>query len=301
MPDFVLSRFLTVGCLVTVFAVMTVLAHRTKVHAHWIRVIGLGVSCALLASAWWINTTSFEMAAFPAQAFSIILFVALGVFYAAAVMRSQSVVRWAGALAACLLAVIGLVMDAILASHTTDVAFSFAICLLSVNFLGHLLRARVNQALLRAPKAAADNSASQSLCSLLTQHPDWAQNQDFCKTVAGVLCLKTQVLTILRALLPHCTIRDSKESTQTIARPVPASVIFSVAKLCQIITAEIRSEGDIQVVVSIDAAGIHITLEAPNTHNIRSESLKGLSNLDIDALQTHVDDQSVNIAFGYRF
>ena len=95
MPDFVLSRFLTVGCLVTVFAVMTVLAHRTKVHAHWIRVIGLGVSCALLASAWWINTPSFEMAAFPAQAFSLILFVALGVFYAAAVMRSQSVVRWA--------------------------------------------------------------------------------------------------------------------------------------------------------------------------------------------------------------
>ena len=120
MPDFVLSRFLTVGCLVTVFAVMTVLAHRTKVHAHWIRVVGLGVSCALLASAWWINTPSFEMAAFPAQAFSLILFVALGVFYAAAVMRSQSVVRWAGALAACLLAVIGLVMDAILASHTTD-------------------------------------------------------------------------------------------------------------------------------------------------------------------------------------
>ena len=123
------------------FAVMTVLAHRTKVHAHWIRVIGLGVSCALLASAWWINTPSFEMAAFPAQAFSLILFVALGVFYAAAVMRSQSVVRWAGALAACLLAVIGLVMDAILASHTTAVRSSFASVFLCVPFLRSLLPA----------------------------------------------------------------------------------------------------------------------------------------------------------------
>ncbi len=301
MPDFVLSRFLTAGCLVAVFAVMTVLAHRTKVHAHWIRVIGLGVSCALLASAWWINTTSFEMAALPAQAFSLVLFVALGIFYAAAVMRSQSAVRWAGALAACLLAVIGLVMDAILASHTTDVAFSFAICLLSVNFLGHLLRARVNQALLRAPKAATDNFASQSLCSLLTHHPDWAQNPDFRQTVGSVLCFKEQVLIILRALFPRCSFDDSKDSTQKIARPVPASVIFSVADLCQIIMAEICSKGNIQITVSIDAAGLHITIDAPNTHNIRSESLKGLSNLDIDALQTHVDDQSINIAFGYRF
>ena len=103
------------------------MAHRTKVHAQLTRMIGLGIACALITCAWWINTSTFQTLNFASQSLSSLLFFVIGIIYSGAVMHSQSAVRWAGAFAACLLVIVGFVLDALYHARTTDVAIAFAV------------------------------------------------------------------------------------------------------------------------------------------------------------------------------
>ena len=79
------------------------------------------------------------------------VFALLALFYSRCVLQSRSVWRWAGALAAIILLAVALVIDFMADARTRDIAITLAIIVLGTNFLGHLIRARINQMLLRAP------------------------------------------------------------------------------------------------------------------------------------------------------
>lgn len=85
-----LLRLLGLSGLVIAFCLMTVLVHRTKVHAHVTRMLGLGMACALISCTWWINTPTFQTLSVGAQSFSSLLFFAIGIAYSGAVMHSRS-------------------------------------------------------------------------------------------------------------------------------------------------------------------------------------------------------------------
>lgn len=302
MSDFILCRLLTIAGLVLSFCIMTVLAHRTEVHAHKTRVLGLGLASALLSWCWWVNTQSFAEAAWTARGISLAFFLCLSIFYSAAVLQSRSILRWAGAVAACLLVLIGLVLDAFLNSKTSDVAIGFAISLLSVNFLGHLLRARVNQALLRFNRQP-DQSAQlvTHLSSLLTHHPELQNDPDFLATTRTLQIKGTKVLsTLFKCLLDNRVTLTGVTVDRSNIKRIPVHSVLNAAQVCRKIITFTHIE-DAQLTVKVTLGGLLLDLNASNKAMITQQALKPLYKLEADSFQTQVNDQHICISWGCRF
>ena len=297
MTAFVLERLLTVFFLVSAFALTTVMAHRTKVHAHLTRVIGLGVACAFLSWTWWINTETFSELNVFAQSLSLTLFLAICLSYSAVVMRSQSVIRWAGAFAACILVATGFVLDALYDSRTTDVAFALAAGLLSINFLGHLLRARVNQALLRSPKSRTDDKTWQSLFSLLREKPELTVNEHFLDCLRPLSLTNDQARELTEMLTGfEVRIQPSKAKQKVAAR-----ALLSVCAISQRIVRLCALTESVRLDITQAQEGLHLKLSAKNSRSLSGKDLNCLVNLDVDSLQTAADPQTITIVFGYRY
>lgn len=297
MTLFVLERLLTVFFLVCAFALTTVMAHRTKVHAHLTRVIGLGAACALLSWAWWINTDTFSRLNLIAQSLSLILFLVICLSYSAAVMRSQSVIRWAGAFAACILVAAGFILDTLYESRTTDVAFALAAGLLSINFLGHLLRARVNQALLRSPKSRTDNKTWQALLSLLREKPELIGNEHFLDCLRP-LSLTDDQARELTEMLTGFEVRIQPSKTE---QKVAARTLLSVCAISRKIVRLCALTESVTLDIAQAQEGLHLKLSAKNSRSLSVKDLKCLANLEVDSLQTSADPQTITIVFGYRY
>lgn len=297
MTAFVLERLLTVFFLVSAFALTTVMAHRTKVHAHITRVIGLGIACALLSWAWWINTETFSQLNVFAQGLSLTLFLAICLSYSAAVMRSQSVIRWAGAFAACILVAAGFILDTLYDSRTTDVAFALATGLLSINFLGHLLRARVNQALLRSPKSRTDDKTWQALLSLLREKPELIGSERFLDCLRP-LSLTDDQARELSEMLTGFEVRMQSGNTK---QKVAARALLSVCAISQKIVQLCALTEPITLDITPAQEGLHLKLCSPNSHSLTGKDLNCLANLEVDSLQTSADPQTITIVFGYRY
>lgn len=290
-----LLRLLGLSGLVIAFCLMTVLAHRTKVHAHVTRMLGLGMACALISCTWWINTPTFQTLSVGAQSFSSLLFFAIGIAYSGAVMHSRSVLRWAGAFVACLLVIVGFILDALYHSQTTDVAIAFAIDLLSVNFLGHLLRARVNQALLRSPRKMADDVSFESFAQLIKKFPELSHDENFtlCLKPIGFSATQTEKLLKDVLALKDCKVEVSFEN------PIPAASLLHLCSLYKEVSHKV------EVVIHTlsltqNQSGLHLTLTASNTIGLTQESLKALFQLQADSVQTHADENEIRILLGIR-
>lgn len=298
MSEFLTQRLLAVLCLSIAFCLMTVLAHRTKVHADLTRTLGLGIACALTSCSWWVNTITFSELTLSTKIFSIVLFLGIGLTYSGAVIHSRSILRWAGAFAACLLLIISFLIDALYSSYTTDITIAFAISLLSINFFGHLLRARVNQALLRGPKLINQNPVSVlSLLSLLRRHPKLTEDKDFITSV-GQLNLTTQeAIELLKNQFTIDTHILNFPTNGTIA----LRTLLNVCLLCKQILRTICFKPDTTLSFSYMKDGIHVQILAPNHLSFTQNDLKPLYKLDADSLRVSVDRDNLNISLGYRF
>ena len=293
-----LFRFLGLSTLVIAFCLMTVMAHRTKVHAQLTRMIGLGIACALITCAWWINTSTFQTLNFASQSLSSLLFFVIGIIYSGAVMHSQSAVRWAGAFAACLLVIVGFVLDTLYHAQTTDVAIAFAIDLLSVNFLGHLLRARVNQALLRSPqKTSLADVSFEALSRLMKKFPQLSQEEDFVSCLKSIDCSSHQAKVFLNDVLAlkNCTVKVHFDNT------IPAQALLNLSGLYREVLHQVKGLEVSTFSLTKKQSSLHLTLIASNRIALTHEDLSPLFHLQADCIQTHVDEKEIRILLGMRF
>ncbi len=188
-----ITFLLCVGSVAITFAITTVLAHRTHPHARHERVLGLGLAIALVTLCAWHASNLLTPFSALVQGVLSITAVLVCVGYSYIVLESRSILRYAGVSLAIVLWIMALGCDALVSSHYLPWATSLVAITASINFLGHLLRARVNKALLRAPKEArlhAPNVQNIEMAHhavrLFLDNPVLAQSVDGQKILDGI-------------------------------------------------------------------------------------------------------------------
>lgn len=278
------------------FAVLTILAHRTHPQAKKTFTVGLAVTTAIAGLLWWSTSPSFATLSITGQAISVTLFIVLSLGYSQCVLQSRSALRWAGAFAAVILLIVSLTIDIITGARTRDVAISIGIILLGTNFLGHLIRARINQMLLRVPSGAKENAKIAATLSLIKTSAGIVGTDALDTLTTDIVVAPKRIATVVYDILS--ALHVSRATAETIDIEAKASAkmhdLIYVARIACAIKNLTQETFRISVNETDIAFSIQNTLST-QTIEALSRTLYGLA---VDAVE--VSDEQINARFRKR-
>lgn len=278
------------------FAVLTILAHRTNPRAKQTFTLGLTLTMAILGLLWWCTSLSFGVLPITSKILSAGVFALLALFYSHCVLQSRSVWRWAGALAAIILLAVALVIDFMADARTRDIAITLAIIVLGTNFLGHLIRARINQMLLRAPGGLKEEAKVAATLSLIKENPNLATSDALDTLTTDIVVTQKDVATVVKAILQLLSMSPDTTATIDINVKVAAKMhdliyVARIAKAFKDITQEKLS-------ITVNETDIAFSIQNTLSTQAIEDLSRALYGLAVDAVE--VSDEQINTRFRKR-
>lgn len=278
------------------FAVLTILAHRTNPRAKQTFTLGLTLTMAILGLLWWCTSPSFGVLPITSKILSAGVFALLALFYSRSVLQSRSVWRWAGALAAIILLAVALVIDFMADARTRDIAITLAIIVLGTNFLGHLIRARINQMLLRAPGGLKEDAKVAATLSLIKENPNLATSDALDTLTTDIVVTQKDVATVVKAILQLLSMSPDTTATIDINVKVAAKMhdliyVARIAKAFKDITQEKLS-------ITVNETDIAFSIQNTLSTQAIEDLSRALYGLAVDAVE--VSDEQINTRFRKR-
>lgn len=278
------------------FAVLTILAHRTNPRAKQTFTLGLTLTMAILGLLWWCTSPSFGVLPITSKILSAGVFALLALFYSRCVLQSRSVWSWAGALAAIILLAVSLVIDFMADARTRDIAITLAIIVLGTNFLGHLIRARINQMLLRAPGGLKEEAKVAATLSLIKENPNLATSDALDTLTTDIVVTQKDVATVVKAILQLLSMSPDTTATIDINVKVAAKMhdliyVARIAKAFKDITQEKLS-------ITVNETDIAFSIQNTLSTQAIEDLSRALYGLAVDAVE--VSDEQINTRFRKR-
>ncbi len=278
------------------FAVLTILAHRTNPRAKQTFTLGLTLTMAILGLLWWCTSPSFGVLPITSKILSAGVFALLALFYSRCVLQSRSVWRWAGALAAIILLAVALVIDFMADARTRDIAITLAIIVLGTNFLGHLIRARINQMLLRAPSGLKEEAKVAATLSLIKENPNLATSDALDTLTTDIIVTQKDVATVVKAILQLLSMSPDTTATIDINVKVAAKMhdliyVARIAKAFKDITQEKLS-------ITVNETDIAFSIQNTLSTQAIEDLSRALYGLAVDSVE--VSDEQINTRFRKR-
>ncbi len=309
-----LTFLLCVGSVGITFAITTVLAHRTHPHARHERVLGLGFAVALVTLCAWIASDLLSSLTVLTQGVLTVTAVLICVGYAYIVLESRSILRYAGVGLATLLWLVALASDAFSTSNYLPWATSLVGVTASINFLGHLLRARVNKALLRAPKEArlrAPNVQEKELAyhcvRLFLDNPALAQSVDGQKVLEGLSISSDDLPVLISRLMKDFAgdiALEENVSDITIKKTYFLSALYPLIAIWAHVFDETRSlVKTYRYHLSFDTENIWLDIDGQTQEttafNVRALK-KYIYDQSADLVDVELKDKELHVRIGYR-
>ena len=309
-----LTFLLCVSSVAITFAITTVLAHRTHPHARHERVLGLGFAIALVTLCAWIASDLLSPLSELTQGVLTVTAVLICVGYAYVVLESRSILRYAGVGFAIVLWLVALASDAFSASNYLPWATSLVGVTASINFLGHLLRARVNKALLRAPKEArlrAPNVRGQELAyhsvRLFLDNPTLAQSVDGQKILEGLTLSSDDLPALISRLMKDFAgdiPLEENVSDITIKKTYFLSALYPLIAIWAHVFKETRPlVQSYRYHLSFDAENIWLDIDGQtqDSNELDTRALKKfIYDQSADLVDVELKDKELHVRIGYR-
>lgn len=278
------------------FAVLTILAHRTHPRAKKTFTVGLAATTAIAGLLWWSTSPSFATLSITGRAISVTLFIVLALSYSQCVLQSRSALRWAGAFAAVILLIVSLTFDIMTGARTRDVAISIGIIVLGTNFLGHLIRARINQMLLHAPGGVKESAKIAATLSLIKTSAGIVGTDALDTLTTDIVVAPKRIATVVYDILSALHVSRTTAKMIDIEAKAPAKMhdLIYVARIACAITNLTPETFRISVNETDIAFSIQNSLSTQTIETL-SRTLYGLA---VDAVE--VSGEQINARFRKR-
>ena len=309
-----LSSFICVLAFGTAFVILTLLAHRTKVHARHERVVGLGISVSIVTTSSWLVTNTLANCSPFLVATLITSLTAFCIVYAYIVLESRSIWRYAGVGLAALLWIVSWVMDIYSSYHFLTWSSSLLAITVAINFLGHLLRARVNKALLRAPRQyriqapkISEAELSFHAISLFIENSDWVHKEHAKRLLEGLTVSSHDLPTVVDTLFHQWTTPtpiEKYEADFSIEKRYHLSALLPLICIWHHIFDQIHSQLNlIRYNLRLDSENVWLDLvgEKNPTTLLDTHALKKyVYDRSADLIDIEQGDTKIIIRIGYR-